>query len=115
MKKHKPLIIAAISWLMLSLVIFLTDPFEAPLVILILPFALLFVSLYQLMMYLAQRLLPNMSAVRRKAAIIPLSLLPVVLLLLSSVQQLTTRDIVLIAVLLIVTGFYIRKSHIFNQ
>jgi len=115
MHPHRSLIISAVAWTLLLIILFLTDPLEAPLVILILPFVLLFIALYQLLMYLAQRLAPNLSEVKKKALFIPIALLPAVLLVLSSVQQLTTRDIILIGVLLVVTGFYVRKSHIFNQ
>lgn len=115
MRKHKHSIRAAVAWIAFFVVIFITDPLEAPLIVLMLPFVFLFVAIHQTLTYLLQRLMPRLSVARRNAVAIPGAFLPVSLMLLNSVQQLTLRDIVLLAVLLVVAGFYIRKSHIFNQ
>ncbi len=115
MKQYAYIIRATVAGSLLLAVLLLTDPLDAPLVVLMMPFVLLFALIHQITMFLLQRLLPSLSVARKNAIAIPVAFLPVALILLSSVQQLTTRDIVLLVVLLLITGFYIRRSHIFNQ
>lgn len=115
MKEHILLIRSLIAWLLLFLLFFFVNLLDAPLPVLILPFLLIAVGIHQAVTYLLQRLMPNLSVVRRNAITIPVTLLPVALLLLSSVEQLTGRDMLLIVVLLLVVGFYIRKNHLFNR
>lgn len=115
MKEHVRLLRSLVAWVLLLVLLFFVDPLDAPLPVLILPFLLISVGIHQSIAYLLQRVVPNLPVVKRNAITIPVTLLPVALLLLSSVEQLTSRDILLIVVLLLVVGFYIRKNHLFNR
>lgn len=115
MKEHVRLLRSLVAWIFLLTLLFFVDPLEAPLPLLILPFLCITVGMHQALTYLLQRVLPSLSVMKRNAIVIPITLLPVALLLLSSVEQLTGRDILLIVILLLVVGFYIRKNHLLNR
>lgn len=114
-KKHKQILLIVAFWLALAAMIFLLNPQDAPLPLLIVPFVLFFAALYHSAKYFLHQVTPNMSVTRVSLLAVSASAVPTFLLVLSSVEQLTIRDILLLATLLIMTVFYVRKSHIFNQ
>lgn len=113
--KHKQVLLIVVFWLALAAMIFLLDPQEAPLPLLIVPFVLFFAAVYHSTKYFLQQVTPNMSVTRTSLLAVSVSVVPTFLLVLSSVEQLTIRDIILLATLLVTAVFYVRKSHIFNQ
>ncbi len=114
-KKHKQVLLIAALWLSLLAMIFLLNPQEAPLPLLIVPFGLFFGAMYNSVKYFLHQVTPNMSVTRVSLLSVSVSSVPTFLLVLSSVEQLTIRDIMLLATLLVIGVFYVRKSHIFNQ
>ncbi len=98
----------------LGLMLFtLTNPQSAPAVILVVPFILLYVLFLYTFNVILKRNIKSLSTRenRRKrvsiAAII--AALPVMLLALQSIGQLTTRDVITIVILITVLGFYITR------
>ena len=113
--KHKQILLITACWLALVAIILLFNPQETPLPLLIVPFMLFFAAVYLSSKYFLHQVTPNMSVARVSLLSVSVSAVPTFLLVLSSVEQLTIRDIMLLATLLIITVFYVRKSHIFNQ
>jgi Na+/melibiose symporter-like transporter len=94
-----------------GLVLF-TDPQNTPAIILILPFILIFIIIYQmsaiLLKYYVRSLSGNKNKKRSFFSVI-IALVPVSILVLQSIGQLTTRDIITLAVLALLTCFYITR------
>lgn len=106
MSRH--LLIAGSSLVLLLVLLFTTDPSRVPSIILFLPFLLLFGGLMTVILYL----LGLKGLTGRKAmkvaglcAGVPLSLL-----VLQSIGQLTLRDVLVITALFVVSYFYILRS-----
>jgi hypothetical protein len=114
-QRYKSLLVLFALWGGFFAIIFLVDPLNTALPLLILPFLLLFAAVYQTLKLFLQRLAPNMSSSRRNAAILVSAIVPTILLVLSSVRQLTLRDVLLIAALLLLASFYVKKSHLFER
>ena len=94
-------------FLVVGLFLTLSNPFELPLGVLLIPFAVLALGIYMASYKLAR--LSPLSA--RKSRFIAGSLTSVVMLLilLQSIRQLSAKDFVILAALLIGLIFYVRR------
>lgn len=97
-------------YLALFLWLSLTDPRKLPIVLLIVPFGLLFAALFMTVSLLIKQFLPRMTQGKRRLAAACVSGLPCFLLILSSVNQLTWRDVALVAFLSIFLLFYASRA-----
>jgi len=97
-------------YVVLLIWLFVTDPRKLPIVLLIVPFALLFTALFMTVTALLGRFLPRLSRSRRRLAAACVGGLPCFLLVLSSVNQLTWRDVALVAFLSIFLLFYASRA-----
>ncbi|MGZ6004996.1 MAG: hypothetical protein ACXWLH_02495 [Candidatus Saccharimonadales bacterium] len=114
MSESKPkglrrIITIVVAYACLLIFLFSTDPRKLAVGWLILPFLLLFICLFLSIFYVVDWLRPNQSSNSRKKIISTavLAALPATMLLLDSVDQLTIRDALLIAVLSVLGMFYI--------
>jgi len=97
-------------YLALLLWLSLTDPRKLPIILLIVPFVLLFAAVFMTITLLIRQFLPHMSVTKRRLAAGCISGLPCFLLILSSVNQLTWRDAALVAFLSIFLLFYASRA-----
>jgi hypothetical protein len=97
-------------YLALFLWLSLTDPRKLPIVLLIVPFVLLFAAVFMTISLILRRFVPRMSGSKRRLAAACVSGLPCFLLILSSVNQLTWRDVALVAFLSIFLLFYASRA-----
>jgi len=99
--------VTGICSLILLCLMLLSDPHRLPSIVLIVPFALLFVILF-----LATRLLLTRFGVAGQKQLrlsLLASVIPVLLLCLQSLGQLTTRDVLVIAALFCIVYFYLAR------
>lgn len=122
MKSLKAILLIFLPLVLLLVFMSISDPYEVPLVVLLIPFALLFWFVYKLIDRLLRifSLSKNKEITSELAAqqvrqrhLIAGTLAAVVVLVtvLQSIQQLTLRDILISLALLFVTIFYVRKLH----
>lgn len=110
MEKLKKTALIFSPFILLTLLILFTDPYELPLPLLLVPFILLGAGVFGA----AKELLGLMPVSRRKAIAISATLTATVLLgvLLQSIRQLSLKDFLILSVLLIGTTFYMRRIDI---
>lgn len=110
MKNTKSLGLLFLPFLLLGIFVVTTDPYKLPIPLLPVPFLLLGVGVYRL----ALRLLRISPLSSRKASFIAGTLTAVILLLtiLQSIRQLSVKDFLILAVLLIGMTFYMRRIDI---
>lgn len=110
-KRFRSLIIGIVSFVLLLLFLLITNPHKSPLIVLLIPFILLFVSLYNTILFLLNLVGRGGKVVKhaRPIAII-LGLEPVLLLLLASINQLTLGDFILSLVLIGGLAWYLSRS-----
>ncbi|HEU4914093.1 MAG TPA: hypothetical protein VFT16_01640 [Candidatus Saccharimonadales bacterium] len=106
MKKH--LIISAICLVVLLATFMGTNATKVPSFLLMLPFMLLFVLMASLLSTIFR--LQGISALRSWRTGLVLAGVPIILLVLQSIGQLTVKDVLTIAVLLGVSYFYVSRS-----
>lgn len=94
----------------LFLWLLLTDPRKLPIVFLIVPFGLLFAAIFMTVSLVLKQFMPRLSVNKRRLAAGCVSGLPSFLLILSSVNQLTWRDVALVAFLSIILLFYASRA-----
>lgn len=99
--------VAAISSIILLLILLNTDPQRLPAVVLIVPFALLFIALAAII-YVASGYLGLSRSVRFRAGMVGASA-PVVIMVLQSLGQLTPRDTLVIFALFALVYFYMSR------
>jgi len=104
----KPLIMGSICMAIVLLLFLVTDPNKVPSFILILPFLLLFVSLLLLVSVLLRW--QGMGKARSIRLSVVFSSIPLILLVLQSIGQLTVRDVLTMAVLFTLSYFYVSRS-----
>ncbi|MFA6270504.1 MAG: hypothetical protein WC657_04860 [Candidatus Paceibacterota bacterium] len=97
-----------------GLVVFLlsTDPDRLPIGLLLLPIAWLFLCLFITIRYLLDRLFKGkraLSSSRRFSLAFLFAALPSLLLLLSSINQLTVRDVLLLLAVVLFGVFYVSR------
>ena len=102
-----------IALLYVGLFIFLstTNPANLPIVLLMLPLLLLFLGLYLSILLALERVLQKTAPRRRKLYAAYASGVPTFLLVLSSVDQLTWRDVTLVIFLVLCLLFYTSRAH----
>lgn len=103
----KPLLISGASLALLLLMFFAVDPGGVPAFILILPFILLFTLLFAALVFLFDKKGTVRARGLRLAALC--ASLPILLLVLQSIGQLTLRDVLTVAVLFGLSFFYILR------
>jgi hypothetical protein len=106
MNRH--LLIASTSLVLLLVLLFTTDPSRVPSIILFLPFILLFVCLMTIILYLL-----GMKGITGRKGVKVAGLcagVPLALLVLQSIGQLTLRDVLVITALFVVSYFYLLRS-----
>ena len=98
------------SVVLLFLLLILTNPTELPLVLLVMPFALLFVSIYSTTKVILRH--TRLKADRKRTTIVAsaIAALPVLLFVFQSVHQLTIRDILVSIALVGAAVFYISRA-----
>ncbi|HEX8763008.1 MAG TPA: hypothetical protein VF733_04610 [Candidatus Saccharimonadales bacterium] len=104
----KPLIISGIGLIALVLLFFVVDPARVPAFVLVVPFLLLFASLFSVMLFLFDK-----KGMERRRGVRLAGLcaaLPILLLVLQSIGQLTLRDVLTVTVLFGLSFFYIARS-----
>lgn len=108
--KFRRLIRVVLVWLTLFAWLALTDPRKLPIVLLIVPFGLLFAAIFLTVSSIIRRFLPRTGQGKRRLAAGCIAGLPAFLLILSSVNQLTWRDVALVAFLSIFLLFYASRA-----
>jgi hypothetical protein len=104
-KKLNNFILPIILVLITGVFFIFTSPFELPLLLLVVPFVLLFVTIY-----VVTRTVVVQLGVRNPQLIaLTMAVFSVVLLLLGSLHQLSFRDIVLSIAIVVLLTWYIRK------
>jgi hypothetical protein len=107
MKQGKKIVYLCTTPLLLLTFMFLTDPYKLPLVLIIVPFLLLSVTVYQFASVGLQPL-PAGTTKKRYLSII-LSALIVLVVVLQSLHQLSIKDFLILAALLAGIAFYVQK------
>jgi hypothetical protein len=106
-----------LPWMCTLLLFLLTSPSKLPSAVLILPFLLLFIAIYTTVIVVLHLLrggeenkIVGMRASRPRLIAGLIAGFPVILLVLQSIGQLTTWDVLTVVALFIVAYFYIIKS-----
>jgi hypothetical protein len=97
-------------YLVIPVFLLMTNPEKLPLPLLILPFVLLFAALFLTARLLLRRYFANLGGRYNRGLALALATLPVLLLILQSIGQLSIRDLLITAGLLIGLVFYFRKT-----
>ncbi|HEY5667677.1 MAG TPA: hypothetical protein VIR03_00770 [Candidatus Saccharimonadales bacterium] len=105
---RKALIFGALCFLGVLVLFSTTDPNKVPSFVLPVPFVLLFISLLVAAMWLLQKHGMGMSRSVRVGTLC--ASIPIVILVLQSIGQLTVKDVLTIVVLFAVSYFYIARS-----
>lgn len=101
-------------YLLLLVILLTTDPFRSPLLVVIVPFGLIFVALFMSFnsvlgrVVSAQKLSPKRRLFISGAA----AWLPVMLLILRSIDQLTVRDSLILAVFIGALLLYVSRTNL---
>lgn len=104
----KTAIVAGACFLSLLVLFFGTDPNKVPSFVLVIPFLLLFALLLSVFTFLLEKWgLSNYKSLRIG---ILCAGVPLVLLVLQSIGQLTLRDVLVLAALFVLSYFYISRS-----
>lgn len=101
-------LIAGICLLSVLALFFGTDPAKVPSFILPIPFLLLFVFLFSLITFILEK--QGFSRLRALKVGILCSGIPLTLLVLQSIGQLTVRDVLVLTALFVLSYFYIARS-----
>lgn len=107
----RPVVILLVSVTLLVALLLFTDPRKVPIIVLLLPFVLLFLVIFESVSLALHRFMPRLSSRKRKIIAATLGGLPCFLLLLSSINQLTWRDVTLVTVLLLLGLFYSSRAN----
>lgn len=101
-------IISGVCFGLLLVLFVATDPGQVPSFMLVLPFLLLFIMLFSLAVLMFQR--RGMSTVRSVRVGAFCAGIPLLLLILQSIGQLTLRDVLTIGALFLISYFYISRT-----
>jgi uncharacterized membrane protein len=104
----KSLIISGSCLAVVLLLFMTTDPNRVPSFMLIVPFLLLFASFLLVTSTLLQR--QGMSSARSLRLGVVFVAIPLILLVLQSIGQLTVRDVLTVAILFSLSYFYVSRS-----
>ena len=110
MQNAKKFVLLLSPFIFLTVFIMTTDPYKLPLPLLLLPFLLLEAGSY----IFIKETLKLTPVTRKKRVFIAASSTSIILLgvLLQSIRQLSVKDFIIMAVLLIGTTFYLRRIDI---
>jgi hypothetical protein len=111
-KKFKRIVLLVALYLSLPLFLFLSNPQSLPLPLLILPVVLLFLIVYTtIYIILLKRLKFSKRISKTRLILISaiIALVPVLLIVLASIQQFTLRDIILSTVIVVCISWYLLK------
>ena len=108
-KQVQKLIIIVLMWVSLPLFILLTNPENLPIPLLVVPFLLLYATLYMSARLSLMYLTPNLTMGRTRLIAMLIAGLPTLLLVLASIKQLTIRDTAIVVGLLVFLVFYLRR------
>lgn len=111
MHRYRRLILAIALYLALGLWLMTTDPNKLPIILLMVPFMLLFAALWLSVDIVLRRFFPRLSRAKKTIIATSVSGVPTFMLILSSVDQLTWRDAVLIMCLVVFVLFYSSRAH----
>jgi hypothetical protein len=102
----------ALLYAALPLFILNTNPAQLPLPLLLIPFLLLFASLFTALLFIGKktRLLRGIDHRKQYAIAGLLTALPLSLFVFQSLHQLTIRDVIIAISLVFATGFYISRA-----
>ena len=104
----------ALVYLAIPVFMMATNPDSLPLPLLTIPFLLVFVALYLTVGRLLRRYFYNLRDKPLKGVAVALAGLPVLLIILQSVGQLSIRDLLIIVGLILGLVFYFRKADFLN-
>lgn len=108
--RNKRFILLGIIVVLLNGLIFTTHPDNLPLPLLTAPFVLVFVAAYVAAQLILGYVAPNLSARAKRGLSLSVATLPVLLLVLQSIGQLTPRDLIITLGLIALLLFYFRKT-----
>ncbi len=108
--KNKQILLMGTIVILLNLMFFMTTPESLPLPFLTAPFVLLFAGLYLSMQLVLANIARNLRPKTGRGLSLAIAALPVLLLLLQSIGQLTPRDFVITVGLIAGLLFYFRKT-----
>lgn len=102
-----------ISYLLLLVILLATDPFHSPLWVVVVPFVLLFVAVFLTgkALWSAWPGQPRITPRKRLIITAGVAWLPVILLILRSIDQLTVRDGLILAVFIAALLLYISRTN----
>lgn len=109
MSNKKVIIFTATAYATLAAFLVGTNPEKLPLVLLVLPFVMVFIGLYGTIYLILGRLLRLKLSAHRRVSF-GIAFLLVLTLILASIGQLTARDLVITASFLAIFTFYIGKT-----
>jgi len=111
LKRHATYMV--LSWSLLGAFLLLSNPNELPVVVLIVPFLLLFVALYSVWNIVRELGAHySMQSKPRRHLGLAVCISAVLLLVLQSLGQLTLRDVVTVAAIVIVGFLYLGRTSI---
>lgn len=108
--RNKRILFVGIIVVLLNLLVFITSPDNLPLPLLTAPFILIFAGLYLSLQLILERFARDLRPRTRRGLSLTIAALPVLLLLLQSIGQLTPRDLIITLGLIALLLFYFRKT-----
>jgi hypothetical protein len=108
-KQVQKLTTLVLAWVSLPIFLLATNPEELPLPLLIVPFILLLACLYVTAKVFLNIFFKDIDTGRRKTMAAIFAVLPTLLILLASINQLTVRDTAIVLGLLVLLLFYLRR------
>jgi hypothetical protein len=107
MNHFKKLTLILAPFLLLGLFLMLTDPYDLPLIILLLPFVLLGWGIFKATKELGKQ--AGLSQRRSKLTATIVTILVLLTVLLQSIRQLSAKDFIILIVLLAGVTLYVRR------
>lgn len=108
MKRLKQIGLLLLPFIILGIFLLLTDPYDIPLPLLVVPFVLLGFGIFRLLSFVLARLTKlSVARIRLLAGLI--TSLVELLVLLQSIRQLSLKDFFLLVALLVGLTFYLRR------
>ena len=107
---NKHLVVTLVGVLFILFLLMFTDPKKMPLVILVMPFLLLFITIYSGTKLLLSQTRLKVNSRRQTMVASASAALPVLLLLFQSIHQLTLRDVLVAVSLVVLVVFYISRA-----
>ncbi len=111
-KKIQKLVALAVVYASLPLLLLLTDPQKLPLIALVLPVVLIFVICFVTVLLIVRLVRPSTGATKQRVIAFLSALLPTLIIVLQSIQQLSTKDVLIVLSLWLVFVWYMQKVDI---